>query len=304
MRSRFAIAWLCAVALAAAPCLAQRDYSKVEIQVTKLSETVYVLKGAGGNIGLSIGEDAVFLIDDQYAPLTEKIVAAIAKLTPKPVGFILNTHWHPDHTGGNPNLGKAGALIVAHENVRKRLSADQFVEAWRTTFPALPKAGLPVVTFTGSVSFHLNGEEIRAIHVPRAHTDGDAVVHFLASDVIHMGDLYWAGMYPFVDTGSGGTMDGMIAGIDQVLAIAGDGTRIIPGHGGPVSNRAELSAYRNMLATITGRVRKLIAEGRQIEEITASGVTREFDQQWGKANMPGEKFAEMIAMNLLKSREK
>ena len=143
----FAMAGLCAAALAAFPIRAQRDFSRVEIKVTKLSDTVYVLQGSGGNIGLCIGEDAVFLIDDQYAPLTEKIVAAVAKLTPRPVGFILNTHWHPDHTGGNANLGSAGAVIVAHENVRKRLSADQFVEAWRTTFPALPKAGLPVITF-------------------------------------------------------------------------------------------------------------------------------------------------------------
>jgi glyoxylase-like metal-dependent hydrolase (beta-lactamase superfamily II) len=276
-----------------------QDFSKVEIEATKVTDTVYMLTGSGGNLGLSVGEDAVFLIDDQFAPLTPKITAAIAKLTKQPVKFLLNTHWHYDHTGGNENFGKAGAIIVAHENVRKRMSTDQVIEFFKQPIKASPKAALPVVTFNGAVSFHLNGEEIRGIHVPRAHTDGDAIVHFLGSDVIHMGDVYFNGYYPFIDSSAGGTVDGVIAACDQVLGIATDRTKIIPGHG-PLSNKAELKVYRDMLATLSGRIKKMIAEGRKLEEITASKVSADFDDKWGKGFIPPHKFAEMIAMNLLR----
>ena len=255
--NKFAIALAAAFSLPGA-ALAQQDYSKVEIQATRLSDTTYMMTGAGGNLGLSIGEDAVFLIDDQFAELTPKIAAAIAKLTSKPVRFVFNTHWHFDHTGGNENLGKAGALIVAHENVRKRMNTEQFLEFMNMKIPAAPKAALPVVTFAGSMSFHLNGDEMRAIHVARAHTDGDAIVHFAGSDVIHMGDIYFNGFYPFIDTSSGGTVDGVIAACDKALAIATDKTRIIPGHG-PLSGKAELQAYRDMLSTVAGRIKKMIA---------------------------------------------
>jgi cyclase len=295
---------LAPAALAAAflaPVFAQQDFSKVEIKTTQLSSTAYMMEGSGGNLGLSIGEDAVFVIDDQFAPLSEKISAAIAKLTAKPVKFILNTHWHFDHTGGNENFAKAGAIIVAHENVRKRMDSEQFIEFLRMNIPAAPKASLPVVTFAGTVTFHLNGDEMRAIHVPRAHTDGDAIVHFVKSDVIHMGDAYFNGFYPFIDTSSGGTVGGVIAACDRVLAIAGDNTKIIPGHG-PLSNKAELKTYRDMLATISGRIEKMISEGRKIEEITAANVSADFDAKWGKGFIAPAKFAEMIAMNILKNR--
>lgn len=197
------LALLALLALAASPALAQRDFSKVEIRTTRLTDSTYMLTGSGGNIGLSVGEDAVFLVDDQYAPLTERIKAAIAKITAKPVRFVLNTHWHGDHVGGNENFAGAGAILVAHENVRQRMGAEQFVEFHRTRVPPSPGAALPVVTFTDGVTFHLNGDEIRAVHVPRAHTDGDAIVHFLKNDVIHAGDVFWNGMYPFIDASSG-----------------------------------------------------------------------------------------------------
>ena len=284
-----------------APAFAQQDFSKVEIRTTQLSATTYMMEGSGGNLGLSIGEDAVFVIDDQYAPLTEKISAAIAKLTAKPVKFILNTHWHFDHTGGNENFIKAGAIIVAHENVRKRMDSEQFIEFLRMTIPPASKGSLPVVTFAGTVTFHLNGDEMRAIHVPRAHTDGDAIVHFVKSDVVHMGDTYFNGFYPFIDTSSGGTPGGVIAACDRVLAIANDNTKIIPGHG-PLSNKTELKTYRDMLAAITGRIEKMISEGRKIEEITAANVSADFDAKWGKGFLAPAKFAEMIAMNILKNR--
>ena len=186
---------------------AQQNFEKVEIKTQKLTDSIYMLIGAGGNMGLSIGADGVFLIDDQFAPLTPKIEAAIKALTPKPVGFVINTHWHSDHTGGNVNLGKAGALIVAHDNVRKRLSSDQFIELLRAKEVPMAKEGLPVITFSQSVNFHLNGDDIAVFHVPNAHTDGDAIIHFRKANIVHMGDVFFNGFYPFIDFSSGGTPD-------------------------------------------------------------------------------------------------
>jgi glyoxylase-like metal-dependent hydrolase (beta-lactamase superfamily II) len=290
-----------AMAFAAAlPALSQ-DFSKVEIRTTKLGESTYMMEGAGGNLGLSIGEDAVFLIDDQFAPLTERIQAAIAKLTSKPVRFVLNTHWHGDHTGGNENFGKSGAIVVAHENVRSRMSTEQFIELMKMTEKASPKAALPIVTFASSVTFHLNGDEIRVFHVPKAHTDGDAIVHFVKSDVVHMGDVYFNGMYPFIDTSSGGSIRGVISACDRALAIVGDATKVIPGHG-PLSNKAELKAYRDMLVGVAERIGKLVAEGRKAEDIVAANPTAEFDGKWGAGFMKPPRFVQMVVMDLQRGR--
>ena len=290
------------VAMLLAPALAAaQDFSKVEVVTTRLSETTYMMTGAGGNQGLSIGEDAVFVIDDQYAPLTDRILAAIARLTPKPVRFVVNTHWHGDHTGGNENFGKAGAILVAHDNVRRRLSTEQFNEFMRRTTPPSPRGAWPVVTFPAAITFHLNGDEMRVTHVPRAHTDGDAIVVFLKSDVIHMGDVFWNGLYPFIDTASGGSVDGTIAACDQALALATETTKIIPGHG-PLSNRAGLKAYRDMLAAIAARVRALLDAGRTVDEIVAAKVTAEHDEKWGKGFLPPARFAELVARDILKNR--
>ena len=283
-----------ALLITAASCAFAQDFSKVEIKATKLNDTTYMLTGAGGNLGLSVGEDAVFLIDDQYAPLTDRIGAAIKQITPRPVKFVLNTHWHGDHTGGNENMGKAGALIVAHDNVRKRMSTEQFIELLKMNVKPSPKAALPVVTFDGNMTFHVNGEELRALHMPRAHTDGDAIVHFTKSDVIHMGDIYFNGMYPFIDASSGGTVEGTLAACDQALALATDATRIIPGHG-PLSNKAELKAYRDMIATVHGRVKEQVAAGRKPDEIFAAGVTKDFDEKWGKGFIKPPTFVQMLA---------
>ena len=290
----------CALALAL-PAAAQQDFSKAEIKTTKLGETTYMMEGSGGNLGLSIGEDAVFLVDDQFAPLTEKITAAIAKLTSKPVRFVLNTHWHFDHTGGNENLGKTGAIIVAHENVRNRMSTEQFIEFLKMTEKPSPKGALPIVTFAGSVTFHLNGDEMRVMHVPRAHTDGDAIVHFVKTNVIHMGDLYFNGMYPFIDTSSGGSILGVISGCDRALAIANDATKIIPGHG-PLSNKAELKVYRDMLATAADRIGKLVAEGKTAEAIAAAKPLADLDEKWGKGFIKADRFSLMIAHDIVKNR--
>jgi len=287
------------LSLLSLPAFAQQDFSKVEIRTEKLSDTVYMLVGAGGNLGLSVGDDAVFLVDDQFAPLTPKIEAAIAKITPKPVKFVLNTHWHGDHTGGNENLGKAGALIVAHENVRKRMSVENFIEFLGMKTEPDPRIALPVVTFTTDVTFHLNGDEIFAQHAPRAHTDGDAIVHFRKSDVVHMGDIMFNKLYPFIDTSTGGTVEGVIAAADRTLKEVGDSTRIIPGHG-PLANRADLQAYRDMLATISGRIRDQMRAKRTLEQVQAAKPTAEFDAVWGKGFIKPDKFVEMLYKNMEK----
>jgi cyclase len=288
-----------AAVLVCPAAFAQQDFSKVEITTEKLSDTTYMMMGEGGNLGLSVGGDAVFVIDDQFAPLTSKIQAAIAKLTDKPVKFVLNTHWHFDHTGGNENMGKAGAVIVAHENVRKRMSVEGFIEFLGMKTQAEPKPALPVVTFTRDVSFHINGDELFAYYVPRAHTDGDAIVQFKKSNVIHMGDVFFNKLYPFIDTSSGGTVDGVIQAVDRALKAAGDQTKIIPGHG-PLATKADLKTYRDMLATVSARITAQIKQGKTLEQVVAAKPTAEFDGVWGKGFLPPEKFVAMVYGNLKK----
>jgi glyoxylase-like metal-dependent hydrolase (beta-lactamase superfamily II) len=194
---------LTVLAVAPATSFAQ-SAEDVVVEAARVAGNVYMITGQGGNIGLCTGDDGAFLIDDQFAPLTDQILAAVAELTPEPVRFVVNTHWHFDHTGGNENLGEAGAIIVAHENVRKRLSTEQFMAAFNRTVPASPPGALPVITFTDAVTFHWNDDELHVLHVKPAHTDGDAIIHFRRANVIHVGDVYFNGMYPFIDASAGG----------------------------------------------------------------------------------------------------
>jgi cyclase len=284
----------------AAGAFAQQDFSKVEVTSEKLAEGVYMLKGAGGNIGLSVGADAAFLVDDQYAPLTPKIKAAVAALTPKPVKFVLNTHWHGDHSGGNKDFGESGTLIVAHENVRKRMSTEQFIEAFGMKTPPSEPVALPVVTFAESVTFHLNGDEIQAFHVAPAHTDGDSVIHFRKANVLHGGDTFFNGMYPFIDLSSGGSVAGMIAAADRMLALANDTTKIIPGHG-PLATKADLKAYRDMLATARDRVAALVKAGKTLEQVTAARPLAELDAKWGQGFLKADPFVSILYKDLSRS---
>jgi cyclase len=275
LRVSFAVAFI----IAAAAPLAAQNFDTVQVRTTPLGKGVYMLTGAGGNMGLSAGEDAVFLIDDEFAPLTPKIRAAIAALTPKPVRFVLNTHWHFDHTGGNKDHGEAGALIVAHDNARKRLSTTQFMEAFNQSYPPLPKAGLPVVTFNDTITFWLNGDTITAFHVAPAHTDGDAIVYFHAANVVHTGDVFVSAAFPFLDLSSGGSIHGFISGTERVLRVIDANTKIIPGHG-PLVDKARLQAYHDMLVVVRDRLQKEIAAGHSLDQVIASKITADYDAAW------------------------
>ncbi len=288
---RIASVYACFLALAV-PLRAQ-ETTDVVIEVIPVADGVHMLLGQGGNIGLSTGEDGVFLVDDQFAPLTEKILEAVRTVDEGPVRFVVNTHWHGDHTGGNENLGKAGAVIVAHANVRARMSVDQFMEAFSRTVPASPRAALPVITFTDALTFHWNGDKIESFHVAHAHTDGDAIIHFTKANAFHMGDIYFNGMYPFIDVGSGGSVHGMLRAVEYVLERANADTRIIPGHG-PLSNRDELVAYHQMLAAVASTVALLIEDGKSRDEVIAAAPTAPFDAEWGGGFMQPDRFTGIL----------
>ncbi len=284
---------LALLALPGASASAQDDWESVQIETVSVRDGLYMLVGRGGNIGLSVGADGTFLVDDQYAPLTGKIEAAIRKVSEDPVRFLVNTHWHGDHTGGNENMGKTGVLIVAHENVRKRMSVEQFLSLWNEKVPASPQGALPVVTFTDAVSFHMNDDEIRAFHVAPAHTDGDSVIAFTKANVIHMGDLFFNGRFPFVDLDSGGSVAGILAAADRVLALADERTRIIPGHGA-LAGRAELKTYRDVVAAAREKVAALVKAGRSKQEVVAAKPTAEWDATWGTGFIKGDVFAGIL----------
>jgi glyoxylase-like metal-dependent hydrolase (beta-lactamase superfamily II) len=273
----------------------------VVVEATRVAGNVFMITGRGGNIGLCVGDDGAFLIDDQYAPLTERIVATVAELTPEPVRFVVNTHWHGDHTGGNENLGETGAIIVAHENVRKRLSTEQFMAAFDRTVPAAPQGALPVITFNDSVTFHWNDDQLHVFHVKPAHTDGDAIIHFKQANVIHMGDTYFNGMYPFIDVSAGGRLAGMIKAADRALDLADDRTKLIPGHGA-LSGVTELRASRAMLQTVHDRVRKLIDEGNSRDEVIAAKPTRDLDAQWGRGFMKPDPWVGIVYDSMVTRR--
>ncbi len=266
---------------------------EVAITTTLVNNGIYMLQGKGGNIGLSIGEDGIFMIDDQFAPLTAKIKAAIAKLSDKEIKFVLNTHWHFDHTGGNENLGRDGVVIVSHDNVRKRMSKDNFIKAFNKKVPAASKVALPIVTFNDSMTFHLNNETIEVIHQKNAHTDGDSIIFFKTSNVIHTGDIFFNGFYPFIDESSQGNIDGVIKSVNYILTRADEKTKIIPGHG-KLSNKKELSTYRDTLIVLKDRMTKLIKEGKTINEVLALKPFADYDKKLGNGFLTPEAFTKIL----------
>jgi len=258
-----------------------------------VTDKIYMIAGEGGNIGLFIGEDGTFLIDDQFAPLTEKIVEAIKSVGGDHPRFLINTHYHGDHTGGNEKLGKGGTLIFSHDNVRERLSTGSFITAFNMKNASLSSEGLPVVTFSEDISFHLNGDSIHAMHVPNAHTDGDSFIYFKAANVIHAGDLFFNGFYPFIDVTHGGSLKGVINGVDKVLSMADDSTKIIAGHG-PLGDKKQLASYRQMLGIAYERLRKLKAEGKTAQEAAAAKPLADLEATWGDGLFKSDQWIELI----------
>ena len=274
---------------------AQTDFSKVEIKVTKVSGSVYMLEGAGGNIGVSVGADGILIVDDQFAPLAEKIRAALKTLGDGKLKFVLNTHWHGDHTGGNAQFSNE-ASIIAHDNVRKRLSTEQKV--FNEKVPASPKEALPVITFDNSLSVHFNNEEIRAIHFPHGHTDGDSVIFFTGSNVVHMGDDFFAGRFPFVDLENGGNVVSLAKNVGEVIGRLPNGVKIIPGHG-PLSNIDDLKLYHRMLLETIDIVSKQAAAGKTLEQIKAAGLPDTW-KSWGTGFIKTDQWIELIYRSLKK----
>jgi glyoxylase-like metal-dependent hydrolase (beta-lactamase superfamily II) len=250
------------------PAMAQRDLSGVDIVANHVAGSFYYLQGAGGNIGLSIGEDGVVMIDDQFAPLTDKILGAIRELNDGEIRFVINTHVHPDHTGGNENLGNMGILILARDEVRVRLRAS------------LPKEALPVLTYSDAITIHLNGEEVYAFPVAPAHTDGDTFIHFKNSDVIHAGDVFRTTAFPVIDTNNGGTLDGTLEALGTLVGKAGPDTKIVPGHG-EVSSRTDVMGFRDMILDVKSKVVSMVERGLNYEEVAAANPTSAYNARYG-----------------------
>ena len=281
--------------LVAATASAQTDFSKVQMKATKVAGNVWMLEGAGGNIGVSVGDDGLLIVDDQFAPLADKIRAALKGIADKKLHFILNTHWHGDHTGGNVVFGPE-ATIIAHDNVRKRLATEQKSTVFNTTTPPSPKEALPVITFDQTLTVHFNGEDIRAIHYPKGHTDGDSVIFFSASNVVHLGDDFFAGRFPFVDLESGGSVEGLVKNIGELITKIPADAKLIPGHG-PISTLDDLKSYHRMLQQTTEIVRGKISAGKTLDQIKSEGLPAEW-APWGTGFIKTDRWVETIYKSL------
>ncbi|MGA8532022.1 MAG: MBL fold metallo-hydrolase, partial [Acidobacteriaceae bacterium] len=257
------------------------------------TDTIFMLQGVGGNVVCQIGPDGKLVIDSQISTGTPKLLEALSKLDPHKLKQLINTHWHFDHTDGNAALHLAGAFIIAQDNTRTRLLKPQTMQVYDARFPAAPDAGLPQETFAESDTLWVNNDQEDLIHTPDAHTDSDIFVHFNKGNVIHTGDLWFNGMYPLIDIGSGGTINGMIRGVDQVLSLADDRTKIVPGHG-PLGDKAALQTYREMLVAVADRVEKLKASGETVEEVVAAKPTADLDATWAKGSLQPNTFVALV----------
>lgn len=270
----------------------QAQFDDIVIKTTKITDQIYMLEGSGGNIALFDGPDGLLMVDDQFAPLSEKIKAAAQEISDQPITYLVNTHWHGDHTGGNENFGKEGALIIAHENVRVRKSTDQFNKAFNRTTPASPEISWPKITFSKDMKLHFNGDDIMLIHVHNAHTDGDSFVYWPENNVLHMGDCFFNERFPYIDLGSGGSVDGLIKAVEAAMMIVDNKTVIIPGHG-KLANRMGLLKYYTMLQTMKSRVKDAIAEGKTIEEIKAAGLDKGYET-YGSGFIKSERIIDIM----------
>ena len=277
--------------------VAQTDFSKVEVRTEKLADDVWVLYGAGGNIGLCSGPDGAMLVDDQFAPLSEKILAAVKAANDVPLRWVVNTHWHGDHVGGNEAMAAAGATLIAHDRVRQRLIEGQDNKTFNRKVDPAPAKALPLITFNDSTTLHVNGEDAVAFHVPPAHTDGDVVVWFPKANVVHMGDTFFSSTYPIIDLESGGHIDGLIATSERVLPRIGDATRVIPGHG-QVSDKAGLQRYHDMLVGVRAAVAKLVKQKKSVDDAVAAKPTAPWDDAWGKGYMKPDMFTRIVYTDL------
>jgi len=277
---------LCALASAQQP-----DFSKVQIKTTKVSDNLYTLDGQGGTIGVLSGPDGVFMVDSQFAPLSEKIVAAIRQITDRPIRFMVNTHVHGDHTGGNENFGKLGVTIISREPLRNRLAHPA-----APATPA-PAAALPIITYTGTMTFHMNGEDIQLIPIPAAHTDGDTMVRFVHADVIMTGDFFRSVQYPNIDRANGGSLNGMLDGLGQIIARSGPNTKIIPGHG-PTVDRTAIMSHRDMILAVRDRVAKLVAQGKSQDEVLSAAPTSDYDSKIPNSKETTQRFVTQLYAEL------
>lgn len=268
-----------------------------QIVAQQLRTGLHVVSGAGSNVAVWHGPDGTVLVDDGVEALAPQLLAAVERIAPGPVRVVISTHWHPDHTGGNEYFTDSGSVVVAHDNVRARMSEPQSVASYDLEVPAAPARALPIVTFDDALSLHLNGDRLAALHVEAAHTDGDLLLWWEDANVVHVGDVFYSGMYPFIDLGSGGSLAGLVAALETVLSRADSRTVIIPGHG-PISNRAELAAYRDMLVATGRRVRELIGEGRNLDEVLAARPTAAYDAIYGHGSMTVERFVGILYKDL------
>jgi glyoxylase-like metal-dependent hydrolase (beta-lactamase superfamily II) len=281
----------------------QAQKAPPELQVGALTDNIHVIAGAGGNIAVFTGADGVFVIDDGMPHVVGPVAAAISTITAAPVRMIFNTHWHFDHAGGNEHFAANGTIIIAHDNVRRRMSTAQFSRLFNSETKPSPYAALPVVTFDNTVTFHLNGDTVVATHIPNGHTDGDAILQFSEANVTHLGDLFFNGRYPVIDISGGGSIEGMIAAVDTVLPMLNADTKVIPGHG-PQATIEELRAYQDMMSTVVSRVRILMDEGKSVDEIVAKRPSINFDEQWAWDFMPPDRWIRIVYDSLVNEAAK
>jgi len=288
-----------AVALPAAPATLGEGAggAATTIEVQRLRPGLHLLRGAGCNVVAWTGPDGTVLVDSGMAEVTPQLMESVARIAPSGVRFVVNTHWHPDHTGGNARLRQSGALAVSQDNVRLRMAEPQDLVEYALKVPAAAAEALPVVTFEDGLVLNLNGDRLELLHAPAAHTDGDGIAWWVEANVVHLGDVFYAQGYPFLDTASGGSLAGLVAAVETVLSRADSGTLIVPGHG-PVSTRAELAAYRDMLVAVGRRVRELVEQGRNPDEVLAAAPTAAFDDRYGAGGVSAERFVRLLYEDL------